>query len=102
MLSIDALCEEFKDEHEENAIELFARLNKGGTSLSAGDVEAARLSQEATSHIVGPMRDFVSGAGTPKAWIEFCFCYPNTHNNTQRKFQFFETTHQLGCGCARR
>jgi hypothetical protein len=73
MLSIDALCEEFKDEHEENAIELFARLNKGGTSLSAGDVEAARLSQEATSHIVGPMRDFVQEPELRRLGLNFVF-----------------------------
>jgi hypothetical protein len=73
MLSVDALCEEFKDEHEENAIELFARLNKGGTSLSAGDVEAARLSQEATSHIVGPMRDFVQEPELSRLGLNFVF-----------------------------
>jgi hypothetical protein len=73
MLSVDALCEEFKDEHEGNAIELFARLNKGGTSLSAGDVEAARLSQEATSHIVGPMRDFVQEPELSRLGLNFVF-----------------------------
>jgi hypothetical protein len=73
MLSVDALCEEFKDEHEENAIELFARLNKGGTSLSAGDVEAARLSQEATAHIVGPMREFVQEPELSRLGLNFVF-----------------------------
>ena len=73
MLNVDALCEEFKDEHEENAIELFARLNKGGTSLSAGDVEAARLSQEATAHIVGPMRDFVQETQLSSLGLNFVF-----------------------------
>jgi hypothetical protein len=51
-----ALCEEFPDEDEEHAFELFSRLNKGGTSLSAGDVEAARLASAATKKIVEPMR----------------------------------------------
>jgi hypothetical protein len=51
-----ALCEEFPDEEEEHAFELFSRLNKGGTSLSAGDVEAARLASAATKKIVEPMR----------------------------------------------
>ncbi|HEX8130537.1 MAG TPA: DUF262 domain-containing protein [Pyrinomonadaceae bacterium] len=73
MLDVAALCEEFKDEHEENAIELFARLNKGGTSLSAGDVEAARLSQEATHHIVGPMRDFVQEPELRRLGLNFVF-----------------------------
>ena len=56
MLRKDALCEEFPDEEEEHAFELFSRLNKGGTSLSAGDVEAARLASAATRGIVEPMR----------------------------------------------
>lgn len=73
MLNVAALCEEFKDEHEDNAIELFARLNKGGTSLSAGDVEAARLSQEATYHIVGPMRDFVQEPALRGLGLNFVF-----------------------------
>jgi hypothetical protein len=73
MLNVDALCEEFKDEHEENAIELFARLNKGGTSLSAGDVEAARLSQEATAHVVGPMREFVQAPELASLGLNFVF-----------------------------
>lgn len=73
MLNEEALCEEFKDEHEENAIELFARLNKGGTSLSAGDVEAARLSQEATYHIVGPMREFVQEPELRRLGLNFVF-----------------------------
>ena len=51
-----ALCEEFPDEEEEHAFLLFRRLNKGGTSLSAGDVEAARLASAATKKIVEPMR----------------------------------------------
>jgi hypothetical protein len=73
MLDVKALCEEFTDEHEENAIELFARLNKGGTSLSVGDVEAARLSQEGTAHIVGPMRDFVQQPELRSLGLNFVF-----------------------------
>ncbi len=73
MLQEDALCEEFKNEHEEDAIELFARLNKGGTSLSAGDVEAARLSREATASIVGPMREFVQTPEFKALGINFVF-----------------------------
>jgi len=73
MLGVRALCEEFKNEHEADAIELFARLNKGGTSLSAGDVEAAKLSQEATRHVVGPMRDFVQSAEMRALGVNFVF-----------------------------
>lgn len=73
MLNVRALCEEFKNEHEEDAIELFARLNKGGTSLSLGDVEAAKLSQEATRHVVGPMRDFVQDQRVRALGLNFVF-----------------------------
>jgi len=56
MLRREALCEEFTDDQEEHAFELFSRLNKGGTSLSTGDVAAARLASAATRKIVEPMR----------------------------------------------
>lgn len=73
ILHQNALCEEFHNDHVENAIELFARLNKGGTTLSAGDVEAARLSQEATAHIVEPMRSFVRNKDLLDLGFNFSF-----------------------------
>ena len=56
LLKRKRLCEEFPDEDEEHAFLLFRRLNKGGTSLSAGDIEAARLASAATKKIIEPMR----------------------------------------------
>lgn len=85
MLHADALCETFRDDHVGNAIELFARLNKGGTSLSAGDVEAARLAQEATDHILGPMRDFVQEPNLRALGLNFVFAtraLVTTHRGT--------------------
>jgi hypothetical protein len=73
MLVHNALCEEFTDEHEEDAFELFSRLNKGGTSLSAGDVEAARLASAATRKIVEPMRLFVAEREMRSLGINFVF-----------------------------
>ena len=73
MLHQDALCEEFHDDHVENAIELFARLNKGGTTLKSGDVEAARLSQKETEHIVNPMRGFVQSPSLLALGLNFVF-----------------------------
>lgn len=73
MLARNALCEEFTDEHEEHAFELFSRLNKGGTSLSAGDVEAARLASAATKKIVEPMRMFVAEREMRSLGINFVF-----------------------------
>jgi hypothetical protein len=73
MLSRPALCEEFKDDDEEHAFELFSRLNKGGTSLQAGDVEAARLASTATRKIVGPMRAVVAEREMRSLGINFVF-----------------------------
>jgi hypothetical protein len=73
MLMRNALCEEFTDDDEENAFELFSRLNKGGTSLSAGDVEAARLASAATKKIVEPMRIFVAEQEMRSLGISFVF-----------------------------
>ena len=73
ILNQDALCEEFNEDKVEAAIELFSRLNKGGTTLSAGDVEAARLSQEATEHIVDPMRNFVQNKELLALGFNFTF-----------------------------
>ena len=73
MLRREALCEEFPDEEEEHAFELFSRLNKGGTSLSAGDVEAARLASAATRGIVEPMRALAAEREMRTLGINFVF-----------------------------
>lgn len=73
VLRRNALCEEFPDEHEEHAFELFSRLNKGGTSLSAGDVEAARLSSAATRGIIEPMRSVAAEKDVRSLGINFVF-----------------------------
>ena len=73
MLRRDALCEEFTDDHEEHAFELFSRLNKGGTSLSTGDVAAARLASQATRKIVEPMRAVVAEREMRALGINFVF-----------------------------
>ena len=73
MLRREALCEEFPDEQEEHAFELFSRLNRGGTSLSAGDVEAARLASAATRGIVEPMRALSGERDMRTLGINFVF-----------------------------
>ena len=73
LLTRPALCEEFIDHHEEDAFELFSRLNKGGTSLSAGDVEAARLASAATRKILEPMRNLVAERDMRALGINFVF-----------------------------
>jgi hypothetical protein len=73
MLRREALCEEFTDDHEEHAFELFSRLNKGGTSLSTGDVAAARLASAATRKIVEPMRAVVAEREMRALGVNFVF-----------------------------
>jgi hypothetical protein len=73
MLRRPALCEEFTDDQEEHAFELFSRLNKGGTSLSTGDVAAARLASAATRKIVEPMRAVVAEREMRVLGINFVF-----------------------------
>jgi len=73
LLKRAALCEEFTDDQEEHAFELFSRLNKGGTSLSTGDVEAARLASSATRRIVEPMRAMVAEREMRALGINFVF-----------------------------
>jgi hypothetical protein len=73
MLDIHVPCEFFKDDHVANAIELFGRLNRGGTRLSAGDVEAAKLSQEATSQVLPKMREFVRDERMRLLGLDFLF-----------------------------
>lgn len=73
MLRRHALCEEFTDDNEDHAVELFSRLNKGGTSLQSGDVAAARLASAATRKIVGPMRVFAAEKEMRTLGVNFVF-----------------------------
>jgi len=81
MLDVDVLCHEIKtsefahtDAGEvEAAIEIFSRLNSGGVNLSRGDIEAAKLAQETTRSILGPMRDFAKDRVCADLGLNFVF-----------------------------
>ena len=81
MLNADVLCQEIEtsklasSEADEVvvAIEIFSRLNSGGVNLSAGDVAAARLAQQTTSKILGPMRDFARQRACVALGLNFVF-----------------------------
>ena len=73
MLGRDAVYEVFTDDQEEHAFELFSRLNKGGTSLSTGDVAGARLASAATRKIVEPMRAVVNEREMKSFDVNFVF-----------------------------
>lgn len=73
ILDQNALCQEFHNDQVEAAIELFSRLNKGGTTLSSGEVAAAELSRKDTEHIVEPMRNFVQSKDLLALGFNFSF-----------------------------
>lgn len=77
MLEATSPCEDFEtgdsDEDLDKAIELFKRLNKGGTPLSRGDAEAATLTHRATANIVPKMRKFVQSDNQRKLGLNFVF-----------------------------
>ncbi len=73
ILGRDAGYEVFTDDQEEHAFELFSRLNKGGTSLSTGDVAGARLASAATRKIVEPMRAVVNEREMKALGVNFVF-----------------------------
>jgi len=73
ILDQTALCQEFNNDQVESAIELFSRLNKGGTTLSSGEVAAAELSRKSTEHIVEPMRNFVKNKNLLDLGFNFSF-----------------------------
>jgi hypothetical protein len=74
MLGRDAGYEVFTDDQEEHAFELFSRLNKGGTSLSTGDVAgASRLASQTTRKIVEPMRAVVAEKEMRALGVNFVF-----------------------------
>jgi len=73
MLGREVGHEVFTDDQEEHAFELFSRLNKGGTSLSTGDVAGARLASAATKKIVEPMRAVVNEREMKALGINFVF-----------------------------
>ena len=81
MLNADVLCQEIETSkfasseaaEIEVAIEIFSRLNSGGVNLSPGDVEVAKLAQQATSKILGPMRDFARQPACVALGLNFVF-----------------------------
>jgi hypothetical protein len=81
MLDADVPCQEIEtsklasnDADEVTvAIDIFGRLNSGGVTLSRADVEAARLAQETTSLILGPMRNYARRRESIALGLNFAF-----------------------------
>lgn len=81
ILDVDVLCQSIEtgapgsegEDEVDQAITIFERLNRGGLTLSAADVAAARLSHEATEGILGPMRDFAREPACVAVGVNFGF-----------------------------
>ncbi|MFC1812857.1 DUF262 domain-containing protein [Thermodesulfobacteriota bacterium] len=95
-----ATIERIKTEETEVAIEIFARLNSGGTTLKAGDIQAAQLAQERTVDLLPKMRKFMMSDKSRALGYDFAFivrCLATLHRDsanllleTKTKSNFFQ------------
>lgn len=60
---------------DEEAVEIFNRLNKGGTALREGDVRAAELARGPAVKVLQRMRDFVSEERPHRLGFGFSFAF---------------------------
>ena len=75
MLDQDIPCTTVYEVTDEQAVEVFSRLNKGGTPLKQGDVIAAGLARGSAVRVLKAMREFVSGDRTQRLGFGFSFAF---------------------------
>jgi hypothetical protein len=75
MLDQDVPCTTVYEISDEQAVEVFSRLNKGGTPLKQGDVTAAGLARGKTVAVLKEMREFVSGQRPRRLGFSFSFAF---------------------------
>ena len=75
MLNQPVPCTTVSDVSDTEAVEIFSRLNKGGTALSQGDVEAAKLARGRAVDVLKRMRAFVSGERPKSMGFGFSFAF---------------------------
>jgi hypothetical protein len=75
MLEQDIPCTTVFDVTDEQAVEVFSRLNKGGTPLKQGDVIAAGLARGSAVKVLKVMREFVSGERPQRLGFGFSFAF---------------------------
>jgi len=68
-------CTTVKDVAETDAVEVFARLNKGGSALREGDVRAAELARGKAVDVLKDMREFVTGKRPQRLGFGFSFAF---------------------------
>ncbi|HWF85630.1 MAG TPA: DUF262 domain-containing protein [Vicinamibacterales bacterium] len=75
MLDQEVPCTTVYDVSDQQAVEVFSRLNKGGTPLKQGDVTAAGLARGSALLVLKAMREFVSGARPQRLGFSFSFAF---------------------------
>jgi hypothetical protein len=68
-------CTTISDVTDEEAVEIFSRLNKGGSALSQGDVRAAELARGRAVQVLKGMRGFVAGERPRRLGFGFSFAF---------------------------
>ena len=75
MLEQQIPCTTISDVKDKEAVEVFSRLNKGGTALKQGDVRAAELARGPSVDVLKRMREFVSGERPQRLGFGFSFAF---------------------------
>ncbi|MEX0774382.1 MAG: DUF262 domain-containing protein [Phycisphaeraceae bacterium] len=75
MLEQQVPCTTVKDVSDREAVEVFSRLNKGGTALRQGDVRAAELARGKAVDVLKKMREFVTEARPERLGFGFSFAF---------------------------
>ncbi len=68
-------CTVIMDATDEEAVEIFSRLNKGGKQLSQSDVKAAELARGRAVDVLKRMRTFASGELSTRLGFSFSFAF---------------------------
>lgn len=75
MLDQRVPCITIKDVSDQEAVEIFSRLNKGGTALSQGDVKAAELARGTAVEVLKRIRTFVTEERPKRLGFGFSFAF---------------------------
>ena len=75
MLNQQVPCTTVSELRDREAVEVFSRLNKGGSALTQGDVRAAELARGPTVRVLKHMREFVTGERERRLGFGFSFAF---------------------------
>lgn len=75
MLGQQVPCTTISHVTDKEAVEVFSRLNKGGSALSQGDVRAAELALGPAVVVLKNMREFVTGERMQRLGFGFSFAF---------------------------